>query len=102
MERCDFMLLPTKRNLQLTKRSLVLATQAYNLLDKKHKVLLKEFNLNKNTTGQLKNQLCNEIEIVKRLTDKVRLQIGDEKLEKILAKIQKSKQFFGFLSSKIH
>jgi len=80
-------MLPTKRNLQITKRGLILANQAHDLLDKKHKVLLREFNLIENNIIQVKNQLNASIKRAKSLIIKARLHHKNGELENILAKV---------------
>jgi len=78
---------PTKKNLQAAKYKLYLATQGYDLLDRKHKTYLQELALIENTTKQLKNQLISRLKVSKNLLNRTKLEIRKKRLKKITQKI---------------
>lgn len=78
---------PTKKNLQTAKYKLYLATQGYDLLDRKHKTYLQELALIENTTKQLKNQLISRLKVSKYLLNRTKLEIREKRLKKITKKV---------------
>jgi len=78
---------PTKKNLQAAKYKLYLATQGYDLLDRKHKTFLQELALIENTTKQLKNQLFSRLKVSKYLINRTKMEIRKERLKKITEKV---------------
>ena len=77
-------LLPTKRNLILAKRNLALAIQGHDLLDKKHKVLLRELSAVKSSVTQLKCQFDKALQNAKTILSVAQMEVGDRRLKKII------------------
>jgi len=77
---------PTKKNLQSVKYKLYLATQGYDMLDKKRKLLLRQIVLVENTTKRLKMQLILCIKASKKLIFHAKSEIAEEKLKIICEK----------------
>lgn len=77
-------LLPTKRNLNIIRRNLSIATQGHNLLDKKHKVILRELVFTKITWKELQNRFYDVLQNAKNMLDTAKSEVGDKLQKKII------------------